>query len=54
MRDDLHLELSGEKTLITHARTSAAKFLGYEITTQHSTSGRTASMASPACACRGR
>jgi hypothetical protein len=35
------LELSAEKTLITHARTGAAKFLGYEITTQHSgTSGR--------------
>jgi hypothetical protein len=30
------LELSREKTLITHARTSAAKFLGYEITVQHS------------------
>ncbi len=41
MRDELHLELSAEKTLITHARTGAAKFLGYEITTQHSgTSGR--------------
>jgi group II intron reverse transcriptase/maturase len=41
LRDELHLELSAEKTLITHARTSAAKFLGYEITTQHSgTSGR--------------
>ena len=41
MRDELRLELSAGKTLITHARTSAAKFLGYEITTQHSgTSGR--------------
>jgi hypothetical protein len=41
LRDELHLELSAEKTLITHARTGAAKFLGYEITTQHSgTSGR--------------
>jgi len=40
MRDELHLELSGKKTLITHARTSAAKFLGYQITTQHNTSGR--------------
>ena len=29
------LELSQEKTLITHARTGAAKFLGYEITVQH-------------------
>ena len=41
LRDELHLELSAEKTLITHARTGAAKFLGYEITTQRSgTSGR--------------
>jgi len=41
LRDELHLELSAEKTLITHARTGAAKFPGYEITTQHSgTSGR--------------
>ena len=41
LRDELRLELSAEKTLITHARTGAAKFLGYEITTQHSgTSGR--------------
>jgi group II intron reverse transcriptase/maturase len=37
LRDDLKLELSPEKTLITHARTSAARFLGYEITVQHST-----------------
>ena len=36
LRDDLKLELSQAKTLITHARTSAAKFLGYEITVQHS------------------
>jgi group II intron reverse transcriptase/maturase len=41
LRNELHLELSEQKTLITHARTGAAKFLGYEITTQHSgTSGR--------------
>jgi group II intron reverse transcriptase/maturase len=40
LRDELHLELSAEKTLITHARTSAARFLGYEITTQTSTGGR--------------
>src|SRR6195256_4492171 len=40
MRDELHLELSDEKTLITHARTSAATFLGYEITTQTGTGGR--------------
>ena len=36
LRDDLKLELSEEKTLITHARTGAARFLGYEITVQHS------------------
>jgi group II intron reverse transcriptase/maturase len=33
--DDLKLELSEDKTLITHARTSAARFLGYEITVMH-------------------
>jgi group II intron reverse transcriptase/maturase len=31
LRDNLKLELSEEKTLITHARTDAAKFLGYEV-----------------------
>ena len=36
LRDDLKLELSEQKTLITHARTEAARFLGYEITVQHS------------------
>jgi group II intron reverse transcriptase/maturase len=35
LRDNLKLELSEEKTLITHGRTQAARFLGYEITTQH-------------------
>ncbi len=35
LRDDLALELSPDKTLITHARTGAARFLGYEITVQH-------------------
>jgi group II intron reverse transcriptase/maturase len=35
LRDDLGLELSKEKTLITHARTRAARFLGYEIIVQH-------------------
>ena len=35
LRDDLKLELNEDKTLITHARTGAAKFLGYEITVQH-------------------
>jgi Type II intron maturase/Reverse transcriptase (RNA-dependent DNA polymerase) len=35
LRDDLKLELSADKTLITHARTGAARFLGYEITVGH-------------------
>jgi len=35
LQEDLKLELSETKTLITHARTSAARFLGYEITVQH-------------------
>jgi len=36
LRDDLKLELNQDKTLITHARTGAAIFLGYKITVQHS------------------
>jgi group II intron reverse transcriptase/maturase len=35
LHEDLKLELSASKTLITHARTGAARFLGYEITVQH-------------------
>jgi group II intron reverse transcriptase/maturase len=35
LNEELKLELSKEKTLITHARTGAAKFLGYEITARH-------------------
>jgi hypothetical protein len=31
LREDLKLELSPGKTLITHARTQRARFLGYEI-----------------------
>jgi group II intron reverse transcriptase/maturase len=42
LRDDLKLEMSQEKTLITHARTGAARFLGYEITVQHANCRRTA------------
>src|SRR4051794_7276073 len=41
LRDDLKLELSHDKTLITHARTRAARFLGYEITVQHNNSKTT-------------
>ena len=35
LHEDLKLELSENKTLITHARTEAARFLGYEIITQY-------------------
>ncbi len=35
LREDLKLELAADKTLITHARTNAARFLGYAITVQH-------------------
>jgi group II intron reverse transcriptase/maturase len=34
LREDLRLEMSPEKTLVTHARTGAARFLGYEISVQ--------------------
>ncbi|MGO9104285.1 MAG: group II intron reverse transcriptase/maturase [Mycobacterium sp.] len=46
LQEELKLELSETKTLITHARSDAARFLGYEITTQHAdqklTAGRRA------------
>jgi group II intron reverse transcriptase/maturase len=32
LRETLHLELNASKTLITHARTGAARFLGYQVT----------------------
>lgn len=35
LKDELDLELSDEKTLITHARSEKALFLGYEIHTLH-------------------
>jgi group II intron reverse transcriptase/maturase len=35
LRDDLNLELSADKTLITHAGDKAARFLGYEICSMH-------------------
>jgi retron-type reverse transcriptase len=41
LRDELGLELSETKTLITHARSEAAHFLGYEITTLHKDTKRT-------------
>lgn len=39
--ENLKLELSEEKTLVTHATKDTAKFLGYEISAQHSTERRT-------------
>jgi group II intron reverse transcriptase/maturase len=35
LANDLGLTLSDEKTLITHARSSAARFLGYEVVVMH-------------------
>jgi group II intron reverse transcriptase/maturase len=35
LRDDLKLDLSMEKTLITHARSQAARYLGYDISAHH-------------------
>lgn len=35
LREELKLDLSPEKTLITHARTRRARFLGYDIHTRH-------------------
>ena len=58
LRDDLALELSEDKTLITHARTGAARYLGYEITPNTPTTrsrvvnGR--STGPSCCACRSR
>src|SRR5277367_1970650 len=36
LRETLRLELNDSKTLITHARTQRARFLGYDITVWHS------------------
>jgi len=36
LRETLALELNQDKTLVTHGRTHAARFLGYEIIVQHS------------------
>jgi group II intron reverse transcriptase/maturase len=41
LQNELRLELSETKTLITHARSEAAHFLGYEITTLHKDTKRT-------------
>jgi group II intron reverse transcriptase/maturase len=41
LQERLQLELSEEKTLLTHARTEAARFLGYEVTVIHNDNKRT-------------
>jgi hypothetical protein len=41
LREHLKLELSEAKTLITHARTQAARFLGYEVVAHHNSTRRT-------------
>jgi hypothetical protein len=41
LREELKLELSEEKTLITHARSEAARFLGYEVTALQDNAKRT-------------
>jgi len=41
LRDNLKLELSQAKTLITHARTEVARFLGYEVRVIHNDTKRT-------------
>ena len=43
LRDELKLELSETKTLITHARTEAARFLGYELSVLQDDTARTKS-----------
>ena len=42
LRDTLKLELAEAKTLITHARTQAARFLGYEVVALHDDTKRAA------------
>jgi retron-type reverse transcriptase len=43
LREQLKLELSQAKTLITHARTETARFLGYEIQVLHNDRNRASS-----------
>ena len=42
LRETLGLELNAAKTLITHARTQPARFLGYDISVQHCNTKQTA------------
>jgi hypothetical protein len=45
LREELHLELSKTKTRVTHARSQAARFLGYDITTLQKNAKRTKNVA---------
>jgi hypothetical protein len=38
LRHELHVELSDEKTLVTHARDDQARFVGYEVHVLHENS----------------
>jgi group II intron reverse transcriptase/maturase len=42
LQEELKLELSEEKTLITHARSETARFLGYQVQTLHEDAKQTA------------
>ena len=56
LRETLGLELSQAKTLITHARSQRARFLGYDIIVQHRDTKRTEAAGRPTgrsrCGCR--
>ena len=54
LRDDLKLELSEDKTLITHARTQAASSLGYRISPSSTAGTGPPSTATSGCASHGR
>ena len=45
LRDRLKLEMSETKTLVTHGRTGAARFLGYEVGVMHSDQNATSGVA---------
>ena len=56
LRETLGLELNQQKTLITHARSQPARFLGYHIRVQHCntkiTGGRGRPTGTSRCGCR--
>src|SRR5260221_9063940 len=52
LQEDLKLELSKTKTLITHARSEAAKFLGYEVTTMQRDTKRSPTTRAHGTKCR--